>query len=220
VSRDDLVTQLAAAREAAETLAKRPSLGLRAVEPGAGRWYLCAFEGPSFLCLTAELAPEPSMRRTRDAAAASLLHERLEQLVDSGLLRDLAGAVGRALARTDEDAAVCEALGRLAQAALDLAAWRDAPERTIASVPDLDAGSRLHERLRAAYARFVAATDPLVAVQETLDPGRVVGLRGVEEAAGRASVGESLAQRLGATMEDCEDAAALIVAAHITRLHP
>lgn len=220
MSPEELAAQLAAARDAAEAVAQRPSLGLRAVEPGAGRWYLCAFEGPSFLCLTADLAPEASERRTRDAATASLLHERLEQLVDAYLLRDLAAAVGRALARADEDAGVCETLGQVAQAALDLASWREAPERTIASIPDLDAGSRLHERLRGAYRRFVIATDPLVPHQDTLDPDRMAALRGVEEAAGRAGVGESLAQRLGATMEDCDEAAAQVVAAHLTRLHP
>jgi hypothetical protein len=48
----------------------------------------------------------------------------------------------------------------------------------------------------------------------------MAALRGVEEAAGRAGVGESLAQRLGATMEDCDEAAAQVVAAHLTRLHP
>jgi hypothetical protein len=63
----------------------------------------------------------------------------------------------------------------------------------------------------------VAATDPLVAVQDTLDPERMAALRAVEEAAGEAEIGESLARRLGAAMEDCDAAATEVVVAHITR---
>lgn len=218
VTAEDLAADLASARDAAEAVARVPALGLRAVETGAGRWYLCAFEGPRFLCLTAALAPEPTSRRVHDAAAASLLQERLEQLVDGEALRALAAAVGRALARGEEDAAVADALGRIAEEALALAAWIEAPERALASVPGLDAASRLHERIRTAYGTFVRASEPLVADQDSLAPERVGALRGVEEAAGAALVGESLAQRLGAVMDDCDEAAAAVVAAHITPL--
>jgi hypothetical protein len=218
VTPEELAADLASAQRAAEVVANRESLGLRAVETGAGRWYLCAFEGPEFLCLTGALAPEPSERRVRDAAAASLLQERLEQLVDPGALRALAEAVGRALARGEEDRAVAEALGRVAQSALDLAAWREAPERALASVPDLDRATRLHEAVRAAYGAFARASEPLVERQDSLAADRIAALRGVEEAAGAAGVGESLARRLGAAMDDCHEAAGAVVAAHITRL--
>jgi hypothetical protein len=217
-SLEELVRHLAAARDAAQAVAGRAPIGLRAVETGGGRWYLCAFEGPAFLCLDAELRVEASERRAREVACAGLLYERLEQLVDPGRLRELAAAAGRAIARGGERGDVGESLVGLAQAALDLAAWREAPERALASVLELDVGSRLHERVRAAYGRFVAATDPLAAAQDTLPPERVEALRGVEEAAGRAGLGDSLARRLGATIEDCDEGAVQVVAAHLTRL--
>ncbi|MEW6581258.1 MAG: hypothetical protein AB1416_00670, partial [Actinomycetota bacterium] len=215
-----LVAALASAKDAAEEIARGPALGLRAVETGGGRWYLVAFDGPRFLCLTDGLAPEVSTRRVHDAAAASLLQERLEQLVDAAALRRLAAAVGRALARGEEDPDVAASLARVAQAALDLAGWRDAPERVVASVPDLDQASRMHERVRGAYGEFVRASEPLVADQAALAADRVDALRGVEEAAGAAGVGESLARRLGAAMEDCDEGAGAVVAAHVTRLDP
>jgi len=218
-SAEDLAAQLSAAHAAASALAGREPLGLRAVEPASGRrWYLCAFEGPSFLCLAGGLQAEPSERRARQAAAASLLVERAEQLVDADALRDLARAVGRALAHGAEGDDLAEALGEVAQEALELAAWREAPERALASLPELEAGGRRHERLRAAYGRFVTASDPLVAVQDTLPPALVEALRGLEEAAGAAGVGESLAQRLGAALPDCDEGAGQVVALHLTRL--
>ena len=216
---EEIRGQLLAARAAAEGIAGRPSLGLRAVEPGGGRWYLCAFDGPAFLCLTGGLRPETSQRCARDAAAAGLLCERLEQYLDAGRLRDLATAVSRVLARGEEGAATVDALARMAQASLDLAGWMDAPERVIASIPQLDDACRRHERLRMSYARFVSATDPLAAAQDTLAADRISALRGVEDAAGEAGLGEGMAHRLGAAMEDCDDAAAQVVAGHITPLH-
>lgn len=218
---EKLAQDLAAARAAALALTGRAPLGLRAVEPASGRrWYLCAFEGPSFLCLAGGLDPEASERRAREAAAASLLVERAEQLVDSGALRGLAQAVGRVLAIGMGDQAddLSEALAALAHEALELAAWRDAPERALASLPELDLGGRLHERLRTAYGRFVTASDPLVAVQDTLSRDLVEALRGVEEAAGAAGVGESLAQRLGAAIPDCDEGGGQVVALHLTTL--
>lgn len=217
---EEIRARLVAAREAADEIAGRPSLGLRAVEPGGGRWYLCAFDGPAFLCLTDGLCPESSARRTRDAAAAGLLYERLEQYLDSDRLRDLVAAVSRVLARGEEGTRTADALAGMAQACLDVAGWMDAPERVIASLPQLDEACRRHEHLRRAYARFVAATDPLVAAQDAIAPDRVAALGGVEEAAGEAGLGESLAQRLGAAMEDCDEAATQVVAAHITPLQP
>lgn len=214
---EEIRDQLASAREAATGVARRAPLGLRAVEPGRGRWYLCAFEGPAFLCLTDALAPEGSSRTARDVAAAGLLVERLEQYVDAGRLRALAESASRSVARGDEDVATTDALVLLAQQCLDLAAWMEAPERAIASIADLDAASLYHEQMRAAYGRFVSATEGLVAVQDTLDADRIAALLAVEQAAGEAEIGENLARRLGAAMEDCDAAAAEVVAAHITR---
>lgn len=213
---EEIAEELAAAHAAAEAIGGRVPLGLRAVEPGQGRWYLCAFDGPAFLCLTADLVPETSARRIRDVAAAGLLGERREQYVDPDHLRALAAAASRVVARADEDAVTIDTLVTLAHEALDLAQWADAPERVVVALVDLDEASRRHERVRSLYARFVSATDSLVPVQDTLDPARKAALRALEEAAGEAGIGESLARRLGAAMEDCDAAAAEVVVAHLT----
>ena len=75
-----------------------------------------------------------------------------------------------------------------------------------------------HERARSAYGRFVALTDPLVAIQDQLAPERREALREVEEGAGRAGLGEALAARLADAMPDCDEGAVQVVAAHLTRL--
>jgi len=214
-----LARQLTDAHAAAAAIAGRSPLGLRAIEPSAGRrWYLCAFEGPSFLCLTADLGAEGSERRAREAAALGLLWEHAEAAIDAEALRDLARAVSRALAGAYGPAGVDASLGALAEAALRLAGWREAPERALASLAELEAGGRLHEEVRSAYGRFVAATDPLAANQDALPDGQVAALREVEEAAGRVGLAESLAQRLGAAIPDCDEGAGQVVAGHLTRL--
>jgi hypothetical protein len=213
------VASLEAARDAATELAGRAPLGLRAVEPALGRRsYLCAFEGPSFLCLSGDLAAERDLRRARESASASLLWECLEALVDAQALRDLAAAIGRLLALGGDPPEVAQALERVAARALELAAWRDAPERALASVPGLDQASALQERLLGAYRSFVRASEPLVAVQDTLPAELVEALRTVEESAARAGAAERLAERLSAAMPECEEGADQVVGAHLTRL--
>ncbi len=148
-----LVDRLASAHAAAAGLAGRPPLGVRAVEPAEGRRsYLAAFEGPAFLCLTGDLAAEIDERRAREAASASLLWETVEALVDAAALRELARAVGGFLALGGDPAAVAQALEVVAMRALELAAWREAPLRALASLPALDEGVALQERLVGAYA--------------------------------------------------------------------
>jgi hypothetical protein len=214
-----LVDELGAAREAAGAIAGRAPLGLRAVELADDRRaYLCAFEGPAFLCLDAELRPEASARAARQVATAGLLWEQAEGLVDAGLLRELAGAIGRALAMGVEGAGVGDALGEVAELALALAAWREEPRRAVASLPDLDAGVARQERLLIGYGRFVAASEPLAADQDRLAPDLVQALRGVEEAAVRAGAVDRLAVRLADAMPGCDEGAGEIVAAHLTRL--
>lgn len=214
-----LVDDLGAAREAAGAIAGRPPLGLRAVELADDRRaYLCAFEGPAFLCLDGDLRPEASARAARQVATAGLLWEQAEGLVDAERLRELAGAVGRALAMGVEGAGVEDALGEVAELALALAAWREEPRRAVASLPDLDAGVARQERLLIGYGRFVAASEPLAADQDRLAPDLVQALRSVEEAAARAGAGERLAVRLADAMPGCDEGAGEIVAAHLTRL--
>jgi hypothetical protein len=214
-----LVEDLGAARDAAAAVAGRPPVGVRAVEPAhGGRSYLCAFEGPSFLCLDARLAPERDPRRVREAAAASLLWEQLEALIDAASLRDLAGAIGRLLARGGDPPEVAGSLEVGAARALELARWRDDPLRALASVPELDRAVALQERLVGAYRRFLRASEPLVEVQDRLDAGLVEALGEVERSAGPAGAAERLAERLAAALPEGEDGADQVVRAHVTRL--
>lgn len=215
-----LLTDLEAARGRAEVVAGRAPLGLRAVEPALGRrGYLCAFDGPAFLCLTAELEAETAERRAREVAVAGLLFELAEELVDAEALRDLARAGGRLLA-LGADGDLADALGATAERALALAAWREAPERALASLPALEAAGRLHDGVRESYSRFITASDPLVALQDRLPAERVEALRAMEEAAGRAGLGEQLTPRLGGAVPSCDAGADEILAAHLTRLAP
>jgi hypothetical protein len=209
----DLVERLGAARDAAAALSGRPPLGVRAVEPATGRRaYIAAFEGPAFLCLTEELIPERDARRARETASASLLWEHLEALVDPDGLRNLAQAIGRLLALGGGPPEVARALETVAARSLELAAWREHPLRAVASVPDMDEGAAVQERLVGAYARFMRASEPLVSVQETLSSELVEALRGVEEAAARAGAADRLADRLAGAMPECEDGAEQMLA--------
>jgi hypothetical protein len=213
-----LARELEAARETAGRLAAgHAPLGLRAVEPVPGRrWYLCAFEGPGFLCLDAGLGPERSGERVREVAAAGLVVEHAEGLLDAEARDYLAGASGRLLTLDHGAATLAEPVAEVGERALDLARWRLAPQREVASVPALDAAIRLHDRLTAAYGAFVAASEPLVSRQDALAPELVSALRVFEEAAGRAGVGEPLAKRLGAALPDCQEGAAQVLDAHLT----
>lgn len=214
-----LVESLAAARDAAAAIAGRAPIGVRAVEPAHGRrGYLCAFDGPAFLCLDAGLAAEQDARRVREAASASLLWEQLESLVDGDSLRHLAGAVGRMLARGGDPPEVAASLEVVAARALELAGWRDDPARAVASVPELDRATVLQERLVGAYRRFLRASEPLVEVQDRLEPGLVEALREVEVSAAPAGAAERLADRLAAAMPESEEGADQVVRAHLTRL--
>lgn len=216
-----LVRELAGAREAARALAGRDPLGVRAVEPAPGRrGYVVAFAGPAFLCLDGALRAEADARRARESASASLLWEDLELVVDADALRELAAAAGRVLALGQDPGGILAPIGAVAARALELAAWRDEPVRAVASLPDLDGGVALQERLAGAYARFVRVSEPLVAVQDELDPRLGEALRDLEGAAARAGAGQRLADRLAATLPACQEGASEMLAAHLTRLRP
>ena len=212
-----LVEDLGAARDEAAAIAGRPPMGVRAVESAHGRRsYLCAFEGPSFLCLDAGLAAARDPRQVREAAAASLLWEQLESLIDSASLRDLAAAIGRLLARggdPPEVAGTLEVVAARAPFVLEVEL-----ESVVASVPELDRATALQERLVGAYRRFLRASEPLVEVQDRLDDGLVEALGDVERSAGPAGAAERLAERLAAALPEGEDGADQVVRAHITRL--
>jgi hypothetical protein len=216
---DALAAEMAAARDAAEALAARPMAGLRAVRPGTGGLaWLVAFEGPAFLCLGADLRPVGSLARVRDVAQASLAAEVVEDMVDADALRALRPHVDvLAPWRADMPAAV-DALGRAAGAAEDLAEWRDAPERIVASLVAMDAAVGMQERAHAAYATFVGVTEPLVSRQDELDRELLAALASLEQAAGEAGLGASLGKVVGEGMGAIVEAADELAAAHLTPL--
>ncbi|MCC6831367.1 MAG: hypothetical protein IT200_08470 [Thermoleophilia bacterium] len=216
---EDLVGRLGAARSAAAGVAGAPPLGLRAVElAAASAHYVCAFEGPAFLVLDPGLRPVASRHAVLRHAAAGLLWEQLEGLVDAGRLRALAAAGGRLLASGLEAPAAVDAVEDAVQAALRVASWREGPLRAVASMTQVDVVSTLQERMHAAYVRFVAATEPLVERQDALGEDLVAALRAFEEAAALAGAGERLADRIGLMLPACDEGAAEMAGVHLTPL--
>jgi hypothetical protein len=215
----ELVARLTEAAAAAAHRTGRDPLGIRAVELPAGvRAYVCAFDGPSFLCLDDAMRPVDDPRLVRRAAAAGLLWEQLEALVDPGRLGDLVAAAGRLLAVLDEPAAVTHAVATVAEEAGRLAGWRASPMRTIASLPQMDVAATLQGRAYVAYGAFVSASEPLVGRQDTLPAEQVDALRAFEQAAAAAGVGERLADVVATLMRTCDEAAGEIVEGHLAAL--
>ena len=214
----DLVTDLEGAAQGAASIAGRDPIGVRAVEPAAGeRWYLCAFDGPAFLCLDRDHNPEGLRRRAQHAAGCALLVEHAESLVDAAELDLTAGVAGRVGAALD-DPAVAEALGALGTGVVALSAWRSEPERAIASLPALETAIRLHDVARAGYQRFIEVSEPLVAIQDTLPEEVVHGLRDLEEAANRAGLARPLALAVSEAIAVIDAGTREILELHLTPL--
>lgn len=208
-----------AAREAAVGVAGVPMLGLRAVRPGTGgRAWLVALEGPAFLCLDDALDPEPSLARFRDVAQAGLAAELVDDAVDAATLRAFRSATEAMGPWAADLPAAVEALGRSADAADDLASWREDPRRIIASLVDLDEASAIQERAHAAYATFAGVTEPLVERQGSLDPALLQALVEVERAADAAGLGASLGRMLAEAMPGIIEAADEMARASVTPL--
>lgn len=210
---------MTAARDVAQHLAGRPMAGLRAVRPGTGgvAW-MVAFGGPAFLCLDESLQPVDDLARVRDVAQALLAAEVVDEMVDAAALRAVRAQVD-ALARFDHDIPTAvEALRRAADAAEDLAEWRDDPARIVASLVEIDAATAMQGRAHAAYATFAAVTEPLVARQHELPPDLLESLVAVEQAAADAGLGTSLGGMLGEGMPGIVEAADEMAAAHVTPL--
>lgn len=214
----DLVADLEGAARGAAAVAGRDPIGVRAVEPSAGeRWYLCAFEGPAFLCLDRDHNPEGARRRAQHAAGCALLVEHAESLLDAAELDLTAGVAGRVGAVLD-DAAVAEALGALETGVAALAAWRSEPERAIASLPALETVIQLHDLARAGYQHFIEVSEPLVAIQDALPEEVVDGLRDLEEAAGRAGLARPLALAVSEAIAVIDAGTREILELHLTPL--
>lgn len=215
---ETLATRLADAQAAATRVAGRAPAGLRPVEPADGhRWYLCAFDGPAFLCLDERLVPETERGQVHRAASCALLVEHAESLVDGPELAMLATLAGRTGCLLD-GSELPDTLQALAVAADALRGWRDAPERVVASVADLDVGVGLHNTLRAAYERYLERSEPLVAAQDRLGGDVVEALRELELTAGRLAVGGPLAAALAEAIGAIDAGADEIAAQHVTPL--
>lgn len=208
-----------AAREAAVGVAGVPMLGLRPVRPGTGgRAWLVALEGPAFLCLDDALDPETSLARFRDVAQAGLAAELVDDAVDAAALRAFRAPATAMDAFANDLSAAVDALARAADAADELAAWREDPRRVVASLVDLDEAAAIQERAHAAYATFAGVTEPLVERQGSLDPALLQALIEVERAADAAGLGASLGKMLAEGMPGIVEAADEMARAHVTPL--
>lgn len=213
----DLVADLEGAAHSAAAVAGRDPVGVRAVEPSAGeRWYLCAFEGPAFLCLDRDRNPEALRRLVQHAAGCALLVEHAESLVDSAELDVIAGIAGRVGAAIE--GTVAEALEGLEVDVVTLSAWRAEPERAVASLPALETAIRLHDIARAGYERFVEVSEPLVSIQDTLPAEVVDGLRDLEQAAHRAGLVRPLALTVSEAIAVIDAGTREILEHHLTPL--
>lgn len=200
-----------------DTLAKRyadsdsPVTGIRAVEPHPGeRRYLCVREDRRVLCVDADgdeiLDPEERHR----IASAVLLMEHVEASIDGEECRLVATLAGR-VTEADVDDPTRRSAQDLAETATALADWRLAPERAVARIAELDHVAALQSHAHVAHSTYLTVTEPLVAVQDTLDQALVEVLRDLENACGHAGIASSLSGTFSQIMDAIdEDAATLL----------
>lgn len=215
----DLLAGLEAAAAAAESIAGEPAMGIRAVEDRPGeRAYLCALPGPRFICLSSDLAPIERRDAALEVTSAALLVEHSDELLDEGRLQALAAAARRVLSAARPADAVEEAVGEVAERAVELADWSAAPARALASIPALDEAVVRHDELMVAWSTFVRASEPLAAAQERLSAEALDALRGLEEAAGAAGVATPLTGQLADALPRCRAGAREMLEHHVTAL--
>jgi hypothetical protein len=215
---EDLARQLAAAAAAAESVAGGSPHGVRAVEPVPSvRYFLCALEGPAFLCLTADGTPERSAETVSRVGTCALIVERVEELIDADELGLLVGLSQR-LGGMPHTAHLAPILADVGEAAEALAMWRSDPARAVAAMHEIDRAVTGHDRARRAYTRFLEASEPLVSVQASLPDEVFAALRDLDEVAGRIGLGGPLATDVGGAFEAADAGATEIVATHVTPL--
>ena len=211
-----LAAQLGAAHDAAGEIAGTAPLGVRAVEAAPGRRdYLCAYPDAAFLCLDVAGRPAQSVDDVQQVAACVLLVEHGEGCIDGAELSMFATLAARVARLAPNLAATLDALER---AATDLHGWRAADERAVASLAALEDGVVRHDRLRLAYERFIADSEPLVEAQDTLPGDLLEALRELELAAGRAGALRPLSGLLAEAIGAIDAGAREIVAGHLTPL--
>lgn len=196
----ELVDQLTRASARASELGRCAVAGVRAVEARPGwRHYLCALDDGRVGCLDDRFEPVMDADRVREVIRTALLVEHAEQTIDSAALRVLT-AVARRVAPLVDAPGVSETAEELAGAADTLVAWREAPERALATVSALDGVVSAHDAARRAHIRFIAATDPLVPIQDTLSDEVRNGLRELETTSAEAGVNGHLAAVLAGAL--------------------
>lgn len=179
-----------------------PVTGIRAVEPEpAARRYLCVRRSGEVMCVDREGRPLEDADERHRVAAAVLLVEYVEESIDGEECRLVASLSDR-ITSADLDAVAIRSAEALAEAAASLADWRLDPERSIARVADLDRAAQLQSGAHVAHSTYLAATEHLVEIQDTLDGGLIEILRDLENACGRAGIAASLPAALGQAMED------------------
>lgn len=216
---EDLVNDLARAREVGLALVGAEPIGIRPVEPSpTERHYMLAFDGPRFLILDGGWQPVSSARTAATVASAVLIVERAEDEVDVDDLHALARACGAVIAGGGVPKQIDTALQELASAALRTAAWRVRPMHVVASLAQVDTALRLHDGVRGAFAAYERDSGWLAEHQADLDAGLVTALAEIDRAAGQAHVGAPLGERLAGWMPDCDEGAKQVVAAYAVAL--
>jgi len=196
-----LVTALERARDGARDATGRDVAGVRAVElTPEDRHYLCALDSGGVVCLDARFALVDDEDIRVRVAGAALVVEHVEQIIDAAECAVVASLVPRVAELVDDDV-IRASVGALGDAATRLAEWRSEPLGVVAAIERLDDAAALHAAVHAAYRRFVAATDPLVAVQASLPPDLVRALGDLENACGRAGIAGSMTDAVGAGIE-------------------
>jgi len=197
---NELVGELTAAQAAAQRIGGGEVAGVRAVEsrPGA-RHYMCAFGDGRIGCVDATLGPVAAGPVVREVLRAALLIEHAEEVLDVATLHVMIGEANTARGLID-DQAVRIAIDGLIAATRALIAWREDPQRAVARMSALDEAVSEHDAIRRAHIAFVASTDPLVPIQDTL-PGEVRGaLRELELASAAAGVSGNLTALLAGVL--------------------
>ncbi len=213
---DALVERLGHAHGTAARVAGRAPLGLREVDLGMGiRTFLCAFDGPEFVCLDEDGVPIRDRTLIQRSATMSLVWEQVEAEIDSTRLQELHEAAARLLAIADEPRDMVDAIGQVAEHAAAVRQWRECPLRAIASLTQLDVLFALHEQATAAYSFFVDASEPLVSAQEQMTPDVVTRLGAFEQAAIAAGLGARFSERIAAVIAACDQASNEIVGAYL-----
>lgn len=151
-------------------------------------------------CLDQQTQVEGDDIAIRDTLRTAMLVEHCEELLDLAELQVLEQASVKLLPHTD-DPAVRHTVSQLADAVGAAIVWRSSPQRAVARVGDLDDAVTLHSAMHRAYLAFVAATDPLVPVQDTLTPAFLDALRDLELACGGPRINAPLTPALVGALE-------------------